>query len=101
MNRIDNGKRRKPSRVTKRLRAANGSDSVRMMRTIARSPVALVNRLKATKEKSDQTMLTAQNEKYNKIGAFFRSSGPTLLLLATSTARAANNRKMNTFLSIG
>src|SRR5712692_10607644 len=72
-----------------------------MIRTIARSPIALVNRLTATKGKSDQRMLIAQNERYNKIRTFFRSSGPTQPLLATSTARAANNRNVNTYRSIG
>src|ERR1700730_14523293 len=101
MNRIDNGKRRKPSRVMRRLKAANGSDSDRMMRTIPRSPSALVHRLRATKGKADQKMLTAQNKKNNRIRRFFRNSGATLSPLATSTATAASNRKANTFRSMG
>ncbi len=100
-SKIDNGKSRNPSRVRRRFRAPSGSDSVRMMRTIPRSPSALAHRFKATREKSDQAILTTQNIKYNKIRTFFLNSGPTLPLLAMSTARAANNRKMKIFRSIG
>src|SRR5215475_8211648 len=101
MNRTDNGKMRKPTLVTTRFRAAHGSDSVKMTRTIPRSPSALIHRLKATKGKSDQTMLTAQNEKYNKIRPFFLSNDRTLAFLAMSTTRVATNRKVNAHMSNG
>ena len=81
MNRIDNGKRKKPIRVRIHLRAANGSDSARMMRTISTSPSALIHRLRVTKGKSDQITLTRQNEKYARIRIFSRSIDPALALL--------------------
>src|ERR1700722_7778058 len=101
MNRIDKGKRKKPSRVRRHLRAPNRSDSANMTRTISTSPSALTHLLKATKEKSDQRMLTRQKEKYTRIRGFFRSIAPTLALFLHSTTKAANCRTMATFLSKG
>src|SRR5258708_6991273 len=101
MNRIDNGKRKKPIRVRMHLRAANESDSTRMTRTISTSPSALIHRLNVTKGKSDQRTLARQNEKYTRIRGFFRSIAPTLALFLHSTISAANCRKIVKFLSKG